>query len=698
MSQRVAPGIVSCLAFATCVSPLRATIRYVDDSAPPGGDGQSWATASNSLFMTLLSASPFDEIRVGAGTYKPTPASAQATAYFPLRDGMVLRGGYAGYGAPDPDEQNPAYATTLSGDLQGNDGPGFTNRSDNSFHVIKIAAGAPGPPAPCVIDSFTIVGGNAVVGGYPENHGGGVHAFGPSVISRCVFRDNYGVKGGALFADKSTQVSDCTFELNKAQYDGGAVELTSAALAHSFRRCTFRGNVATQGHGGAVDFYYAYPLFAGCTFVGNQAQVNGGAVKGSYYPLTCINCGFFGNTTGNVGGGLWVEMDGRLIGCVFSGNSANAYGGAANGIGQIYNCTIANNHANGTAGGIQGAYTMTVRNSLFWNNSDPQNGTTQSAQLLFYGTLQIGYSTVQGWTGAWGGIGNNGTDPLFVLPAGGDGLTGTADDDLRLAEGSPALDSGDNASVPADSGDVDADGDTAEPLPLDLDGHPRITDDPTASPAAAVVNRGAYENVHPPPIVAWRCLRQHQPGPNAFWLPIELDPAAGGNGMTGPIVEPRTGGIFRVEVDFRIPVQIRPGAYVGVTAWYTNDNGELSGPYMMSGSALPSMVDADTLRLTFGGGLPDRACITIDVADVVRDMSNNPITGDTDCQLRMLRGDQTSSGDVSLTDVLLARSRMGFSVPAAPGSDYNLDGAINATDMLFVKGRVLPAAQKALCP
>ena len=65
--------------------------------------------------------------------------------------------------------------------------------------------------------------------------------------------------------------------------------------------------------------------------------------------------------------------------------------------------------------------------------------------------------------------------------------------------GSPVIDAADNAAVPADVPDLDGDGDTAEQIPLDLDGHTRFADDPatvdTGNPpeAETIVEMGAYE-------------------------------------------------------------------------------------------------------------------------------------------------------------------------------------------------------------
>ncbi len=76
-------------------------------------------------------------------------------------------------------------------------------------------------------------------------------------------------------------------------------------------------------------------------------------------------------------------------------------------------------------------------------------------------------------------------------PSAGDGDWTTLDDndygDLRLQADSPAIDAGNNDWLPSDSSDLDGDGDTAEPIPYDLQGFPRIVGD--------AVDLGAYEYI-----------------------------------------------------------------------------------------------------------------------------------------------------------------------------------------------------------
>jgi len=63
--------------------------------------------------------------------------------------------------------------------------------------------------------------------------------------------------------------------------------------------------------------------------------------------------------------------------------------------------------------------------------------------------------------------------------------------DHHLLPDSPCIDAGNNGAVNADISDLDGDGNTAEPTPWDLDGHPRIMDADCND--NEVVDMGAYE-------------------------------------------------------------------------------------------------------------------------------------------------------------------------------------------------------------
>jgi hypothetical protein len=98
---------------------------------------------------------------------------------------------------------------------------------------------------------------------------------------------------------------------------------------------------------------------------------------------------------------------------------------------------------------------------------------------------------VQGWSGTLGGVGNNGSNPLFADRDGADNVEGTPDDDLTLLAGSPAV----------DSGDMTLYGGLTGATSTDLGGNPRAVDDPAAADTGAGVppwlDRGAYERQAP---------------------------------------------------------------------------------------------------------------------------------------------------------------------------------------------------------
>jgi hypothetical protein len=109
-------------------------------------------------------------------------------------------------------------------------------------------------------------------------------------------------------------------------------------------------------------------------------------------------------------------------------------------------------------------------------------------------TASATHSNIQGGTGeAWFGDGCVDTDPMFVDPGYWDdnGTAGDPSDDFwvdgdyRLRPGSPCINTGDAAGLPADWADLDGDGDTEEPIPIDLDGRARVL--------CGQVDMGAYE-------------------------------------------------------------------------------------------------------------------------------------------------------------------------------------------------------------
>jgi hypothetical protein len=136
MSNRSLLGALISLLLITL--PVRADVRYVDVDAPVSGSGNAWCDAFTDLQDALAIAQAGDEIRIAAGTYTPDQGTGDFLMSFEIPNGVTLQGGYAGCGAGDPDERDPiANPTILSGDLNGDDGPDFSNYEDNSFIVVR---------------------------------------------------------------------------------------------------------------------------------------------------------------------------------------------------------------------------------------------------------------------------------------------------------------------------------------------------------------------------------------------------------------------------------------------------------------------------------------------------------------------------------------------------------------------------------
>jgi parallel beta-helix repeat protein len=427
--------VVVCLAM---VGTAVGGIIYVDASASGSNNGSSWTNAYNYLQDALADANSLGvpvEIWVAEGIHTPDSnsgdpnGSGDRTATFQLINDVALKGGYAGFGEPNPNARDiEAYETVLSGDLDGND-VGFANNAENSYHVVTGS----GTDANAVLDGFTLTAGNA--------NGSGT--------------DRY---GGGMYNDSgSPTLNNCTFTGNSANYYGGGMYNDSGSPM--LTNCTFTGNSANYYGGGMYNKSYSSPMLTNCTFTGNSANYYGGGMYnyGDSSPML-TNCTFTGNSANYYGGGMYNYggSNPAVTNCTFSGNSAD-YGGG------MYNYVDSS---------------PMLTNCILWGDT-PQE---------VYGGAVITYSDVQG---GWAGDDNINTDPCFVDADGPDDTVGTEDDNLRLWAGSPCIDAGDNNSVPDDIFDVDNDGNTIEPLPWDLDGRPRIADGDCND--TEIVDMGAYE-------------------------------------------------------------------------------------------------------------------------------------------------------------------------------------------------------------
>jgi predicted outer membrane repeat protein len=197
----------------------------------------------------------------------------------------------------------------------------------------------------------------------------------------------------------------------------------------------------------------------GFTIIGGNANgggtnyYGGGLYNASVSP-TISRCTFKGNWASS-GGGIYNSTTSQPIikGCLFYGNTANNGGGLYNARNnaQVVRCTFSSNTANYDGGGIYSYLTCPLVNSTILYGNTDSGGSDQSAQLypyFYFGSGQVKYTCVQGWTGSLGGTGNIASDPCFV---------DAGDADYHLHWSSACINVGDPAFVPA-SGETDIDG------------------------------------------------------------------------------------------------------------------------------------------------------------------------------------------------------------------------------------------------
>jgi len=356
---------------------------------------------------------------------------------------------------------------------------------------------------------------NVAANGYSKRGDGG--AFfnnGEAILLRCTFMGNSAERGGAVHSGSSTgflTIKNCSFRDNIAKdtSSGG----TGGAVANGGKgrmiisECTFLQNSAEGGGGGALSSHgrYCSISVSNCLFAENSAARGGGMYNsGSDSDTVVVNCRFHGNQATDKGGGFYdySSLSGAaahpilssLINCVLSGNTATSGGAlySSGGDTTAINCSFAENSALETGGAIdhRGGHigdraVMHVVNAIFWRNLAAGAGGENAQIHIDDASIDVNYSLIEGLTGNFGGTGNIGDAPLFLDADGPDNLPVTLDDNLRLAEGSPCINSGDTTALPPDTMDLNGNGDTDEPIPYDLDHTHRV--------ASGTVDLGPYE-------------------------------------------------------------------------------------------------------------------------------------------------------------------------------------------------------------
>ena len=321
--------IIAVLILLSSVNPLFAQdskTYYVTAEATDGGDGLSWENAIT-LTEALSRAKAGDEIWVKG--YE----NITGHIYKAPEGGFVLPSGVAMYGGFEGKETNKnvlptgrhkyqmKYQTALVGDIATNDKasqqliiyPENTTRSDNATHVLTLQMGVTKDNTndgnkPTIVSGFLIAAGNAKgVNTSANGRGGGIYVVNNSNdnnaqsrffrISQCNFANNYGMRGGAIYVDKS-----CTNQQSAISY------------------CSFFNNVAGKR--------------------GTSENEGGGMwIDGT---VTVYNC----NINNNTNGGIRLSGTSKIVNCSVIANTVSAVdlttagASGSNGGGAVYNTVL----------------------------------------------------------------------------------------------------------------------------------------------------------------------------------------------------------------------------------------------------------------------------------------------------------------------------------------------------------------------
>jgi len=301
---------------------------------------------------------------------------------------------------------------------------------------------------------------------------GNLSSLSANEISYCQFKRGYALgngddpNGGAIFCSNTSNliIDNSYFYLNYSQWDGGAIYV-SAGSDVQINDCSFLENDGF--YGGAIISYASAPVLSNCTFKLNTAVVFGAGISfwnGSNLEL--YNCTFLDNSSGACAGIYGVSSSLIMANILFVNNTNASGSGAACGLvsctTEATNVTAVDNFSplSGGAFWVNGG-DLSLYNSILWNNLP------EDIYIINAGTVNAFNSCISDGTVGTAVISD---DPQFI---------NYAEQNLRLEDNSPCIDTGDETLV-------------SFPLPdFDLDGNDRIVDGDENG--TATIDMGVYE-------------------------------------------------------------------------------------------------------------------------------------------------------------------------------------------------------------
>jgi predicted outer membrane repeat protein len=452
-------------------NPILGNVRISDNNAADDGGGM--LNDNSNPALTDVEFTGNTAVDSGGGM-------RNLNASGPSLNGVVFSGNTANFGGGMSNQGSSPTLTDVSFSV---------NSAVNNGGGIYNSASSP------ALTSGTFSGNIA-------NRGGGMYNASSSnpTLANLIFSSNTANFGGGMYnASSNPALGNVSFSSNTVVSGGGMYNSSSSP---TLTEVTFSGNYASQNAGGMFNTI-SNPELTDVEFISNTAvDFGGGMYNASSSNPTLVNVSFSGNYVNQNGGGMYNNLSNpTLTNDTFSGNFASQSGGGMYNYGSsptLTNVTFSSNYVGQNGGGMDNFYNSspTITNAILWGNTADQIFNHEGSTPI------ISYSDIYGGCPAGATCSQViNLDPQFIRSPfpGADGTWGTPDDDygdLHLQLTSPAIDAGDNTSVPAG-------------VVTDLDGNPRFIDilsvPDTGNGTAPIVDMGAYETygeTAPPNVVS----------------------------------------------------------------------------------------------------------------------------------------------------------------------------------------------------
>ncbi len=425
--------LTASLVLSLAASAHAQTHVYVDDDAPPRGDGLSWNSALSDLHDAIDLAKALGqnrgEIRIAGGTYKPDRGTGNQFIAFripieqPNDRPYTLRGGFAGLDLPsDPDIQNPTdYPSVLNADLLGDDAS-TGSISDNSATILIL--GDESNPSVSTASAIVLEGltFRSAVSSAVRAPVSAVSL----VLRDCNFNENLGGTGAVMrLKNAMVTIERCSFESNQValvipgQPGDGVLDLEGchAIMSDSaFVGNRQSGNIFSDAVGAAISMRESEVVIVDSIFRDNIADDHGGAISAEDSSLSIYRSRFDSNTSNRgYGGAIYMKYGPAnvltLNYCVLSMNSADGWGGAVYSPNAVF-CTGTTFTSNSGSPGGAFAGRIIAKDTDFVSNSSTSNG---GAAILISGSA-IENCTLSQNTGSSGGAIDMASTSLQSLP------------------------------------------------------------------------------------------------------------------------------------------------------------------------------------------------------------------------------------------------------------------------------------------